>query len=121
MQERLRDLRDFVQARNCKQYRHDVVHALRKDFKKKKFNINRQLVELLRYMCNEEKPTVFKDEKIGFLRTTANSPYFIHSKSISREYGIPKTYFWDFGNVCLNWEKLLNEGLLFQKEKVFYV
>jgi len=113
----LKEKRDFVQLRNCKMYRKNVDGSLRREYKKLRLSINKREAFLLKYMCATEDPIVFKDEKIAFVRTNINVPQAWNNKDIRREYHLRKGEFWKFGNVCIDWNILLNEGLETRKHK----
>lgn len=63
MQTHLKELRDFVQARNFKNIRREVCTNLRSEYKKQRLSTVTRLSKLLEYMCSEETPKVFENEK----------------------------------------------------------
>lgn len=112
LSERLKDLREFSQGRNYKQFRSDIHENYTRVLKRLKYNFTQRSAFLLNKMCELEDPVVFKDEKISFIRTKNNIPPYYDNKAIKKYYGKHKGRCYEpYHNVCPDYEILLTKGL----------
>ncbi len=110
--ERLKELRDFSQARNFKQYRSFIGENYLKTLRKLKYDFTQRSAFILNKMCELEDPIVFKDEKISFIRTKINIPQYYDNKILKKFYGKSKGRLYEpFHNICPDYEILLTKGL----------
>lgn len=116
--ERIEKLRDFTQQRQYKQYRTFIGTDYMRILKKLNYNLTQRNAYILGVMCRSEDPIVFKDEKIGFIRTKKNIPSYYNNKILKKYYGKKKgRVFEPFHNICPDYSILLNDGILSKKER----
>lgn len=110
--ERLKQMRDFSQQRQYKQYRTDINFDCLRTLKKLKYDMTQRSAFLLKVMCDAEDPIVFKDEKISFIRTKNNIPAYYNKKVLKKYYKYKKgMVFEPFHNICPDYSILLTKGL----------
>jgi formate C-acetyltransferase len=110
--ERLKTLRDFAQQRQYRQFRTFIGTDHMRILKKLEYNLTQRSAYILGVMCRTEDPIVFKDEKIGFIRTKSNVPSYYNNKILKKYYGNKKGAVYEpFHNICPDYAILLNEGL----------
>lgn len=116
--ERLKEIRDFAQARNYKQYRTDLFDNCLRPLKKLNYDLTQRSMYILDFMCKAEDPIVFKDEKISFIRTKNNIPAYFDKKTIKKYCKKKKGMIFEpFHNICPDYSILLNNGLESLQEK----
>lgn len=110
--ERLKEMRDFSQQRQYKQYRTDINYDCLRTLKKLKYDMTQRSAYILKFMCDAEDPIVFKDEKISFIRTKNNIPAYYNKKILKKYYNYKKgIVFEPFHNICPDYSILLTKGL----------
>ena len=110
--ERLKEMRDFSQQRQYKQYRIFFNENYMQILKKLKLDMTQRSAFILSKMCEAEDPIVFKDEKISFVRTKINIPQYYNNKILKKYYGKHKGRRYEpFHNICPDYEILLTKGL----------
>ena len=110
--ERLKEMRDFSQQRQYKQYRTHFNGDFMRTMRKLNLNMVQRSAFILSEMCKAEDPIVFKDEKISFIRTKINIPQYYDGKVLKKGYGKHKGRVYEpFHNICPDYSILLTEGL----------
>ena len=110
--ERLKEMRDFSQQRQYKQYRTHFNGDFMRTMRKLNLNMAQRSAFILSEMCKAEDPIVFKDEKISFIRTKINIPQYYDGKVLKKCYGKHKGRVYEpFHNICPDYSILLTEGL----------
>jgi len=110
--ERLKNMRDFAQQREYKQFRTHIYCDHMRMLRKLGYDFTQRSAFLLNFMCEVEDPIVFPEEKISFIRTKTNLPQYYDSKTIKSYYGKQKGVVYEpFHNICPDYSILLNEGL----------
>ncbi len=117
--ERLQKMRDFAQERNYSRYRTTDRRDLRYVLKKLKADFTTRSSYLLNTMCDAEDPIVFRDDRIGFIRTKATMPAYYDRKALKQHCEVKKGVVYEpFHNICPDYAILLNEGLEAQQRKI---
>ena len=118
LSERLENLRNFSQQRQFRQYRSHIDDDCLKVLKKLNYDMTRRSAYILDFMCKAEDPIVFKNERIGFIRTKSNIPAYYDLKTLKKYYQCKEGLVYEpFHNICPDYSILLNEGLERLREK----
>lgn len=106
------DLKNFIIERKHRELRHDVKVDLAEKFKAAGLTPAERMTRRFEFMCGEERPVVFENERIAFIRTVKNLPDIFTAEEwaeIKRNHYIHELGF--ISNVCPDYGKILEVGL----------
>lgn len=112
-----KQLKDFIIEKKHRALRRDCDFELANEFSLRGLTPSERMTERFERMCNAETPVVFPCEKIAFIRTVKNLPTIFTDKewqNINDNHYIHELGF--VSNVCADYAKILNQGLLKIKE-----
>lgn len=106
------NLKNFILSKKHRDFRFDFCVDLAEDFSKKGLTPAERMTERFELLCKTERPVVFKDERIAFIRTIKKLPdIFTESEwqEIKNTHFIHELGF--ISNVCPDYAKVLKTGI----------
>ena len=105
-------LKEFILNKQHRQLRQENLPSLADEYSKLGLSPEERMVRRFEYLCKVEKPIVFKDERIAFIRTVQKLPEIFTKEEweeIKRSKFIHELGF--MSNVCPDYEKILKSGI----------
>lgn len=106
------DLKNFIIERKHRALRREINVNLAEDFGAAGLTPAERMTRRFEFMCGEERPVVFENERIAFIRTVKNLPDIFTAEEwaeIKRNHYIHELGF--ISNVCPDYGKILKVGL----------
>lgn len=112
-----KNLKEYIINKKHHALRRNVDRDLATEFSLRGLSPAQRMTERFEFMCEQERPIVFKNERIAFLRTVKNLPKIFTDeewKTIKSKHYIHELGY--LSNLCPDYEKILKKGLLALKE-----